>query len=144
MRPFTANRGEQSEAKPLPNGIYYVKQQERDWDGELDVFGVLRLRADGDTLWHGQLRVHFLGKVLLHVYKEKTGREEEATQGPGVPTWEVADKAWEIVKPLSQRAFEWFQKRTNGKGVAIRLGTRFSISMTRWLNCRPTEAILRE
>ena len=86
MRPFTANRGEQSEAKPLPNGIYYVKQQERDWDGELDVFGVLRLRADGDTLWHGQLRVHFLGKVLLHVYKEKTGREEEATQGPGVPT----------------------------------------------------------
>ena len=97
----------------------HFEHQQRKGNGELDVFAVAGLHADGDPFDLDRLRSHIDKTVVPHV-SELRGEESEvtgvATSGPKVPTLAQVNAARDIFGVLKNSdALRGLQKKWRGK-----------------------------
>ena len=76
---------------PTANGAYFSMQLANGED-ELDVFAVFGLRADRTALDARALRSHFRKVLIPHCFERGTASSAK-TQGPEIPTWQIANVA---------------------------------------------------
>ena len=85
---------------PISNGALYAKQLQGG-EGNLDVFALLGLPADGPTLDLAAVLPHYR-KVVIPCLFER-GVTPAETQGPDIPTGQQENVAQRIFQGLNQR-----------------------------------------